>query len=198
MSSYPSPAVGHWLNEFEQRHPEDGATIDRFRSLLQNHSNAFERDCWAGHITGAAWLLSPSLDRVLMTHHRKLDRWLQLGGHSDGDPDPLAVARREAEEESGLEVAPLGPGLLDIDIHSIPARKSDPEHLHFDLRFAFVSTSGSDYQVSEESHELAWVDLVDFERFTHEPSLRRMAGRWRGWIARGLHRTSAPLSSSMC
>lgn len=186
MSGADREIAERWLNEFQDRHPEDQENVDRFRALLRGHPECFSRDCWAGHITGAAWLLDPSLDRVLMTHHRKLDRWLQLGGHSDGDPDPLAVARREAEEESGLAVRPIGPGLLDIDIHLIPARKAEPEHFHFDLRFAFLSASGTDYAVSDESHDLAWVELDRLGHYTDESSLHRMARRWQGWVDQGL------------
>ena len=86
------------LTRYAIRHPDEQSTVDRFSRLLEDHPNCFERDCWAGHITGSAWLLNPSQSKLLLTHHRKLNMWLQLGGHSDGDPDTAAVAKREAEE----------------------------------------------------------------------------------------------------
>ena len=89
-----------------------------------------------GHITGSAWVVDPAGSRLLLTHHRKLGKWLQLGGHSDGEPDTLAVALREAREESGLRVRPISNAVLDIDIHTIPALKGEPAHLHYDVRFA--------------------------------------------------------------
>ncbi|MDT8410670.1 MAG: NUDIX hydrolase, partial [Wenzhouxiangellaceae bacterium] len=134
-----------------------------------------------GHITGSAWLVDPSGSEVLLTHHRKLDRWLQLGGHSDGDPDTAAVALREAGEESGLAVELLSPDILDIDIHEIPARKDDPAHFHFDVRYVVASTSGRDYQVSAESNNLAWVAIEAVESLTREPSILRMARKWADW-----------------
>lgn len=178
-------SIDRWIDDYERRYPDESTTVDRFRSLLADHPDCFQRDCWAGHVTGAAWLVSPEYDDVLLTHHRKLDRWLQLGGHSDGDRNPLAVAAREAEEESGLTVVPVGPGLLDIDIHPIPARSREPEHLHFDLRFAFVSASGRDFRVSEESKALAWVPIDRLHEHVNEPSILRMRSKWRRWVDGG-------------
>lgn len=174
------------LSEYLERCPAEQSTVERFLELIATTPDCYERSGRPGHITGAAWLVSPEGREVLLTHHRKLDRWLQLGGHSDGDPDPLSVATREAIEESGLQVAPIGPGLLDIDIHRIPARASDSEHLHYDLRFAFVTASGRDYTVSEESHDLAWIEIDRLGEFVDEPSLLRMAGKWRAWRDSGL------------
>ena len=88
-----------------------------------------------GHITGSAWVVDIAGNRVLLADHAKLGRWLQPGGHSDGDPDTLAVALREAREESGLDVRALDDAIFDIDVHRIPARGDEPAHLHFDVRF---------------------------------------------------------------
>jgi 8-oxo-dGTP pyrophosphatase MutT (NUDIX family) len=114
---------------------------------------------------------------VLLTHHRKLDRWLQLGGHSDGDPDTLAVARREAEEESGLPVRVLGTAIFDLDVHEIPARKGDPAHYHYDVRFIFVADHEG-FEVSDESHDLAWVPIDGLADYSTEESLLRMGRKW--------------------
>ncbi len=124
------------LKDYRQRHPSESATIDRFEAFVGSEPHCFQRNCWAGHVTGSAWIVNAQQTHVLLTHHRKLNRWLQLGGHSDGDGDPLRVACREAEEESGLAVAPVSILLFDIDIHLIPARKDDPAHHHFDARYA--------------------------------------------------------------
>lgn len=165
------------LAEYQTRYPQEQNTIDRFQSLLGEHANCFERDCWVGHITGSSWLVDPSSQRLLLTHHRKLDMWLQLGGHSDGDPDSQAVAMREAREESGLGVALLSPQLFDIDIHEIPARKSDPAHFHFDVRYC-LQADGDEFLVSEESLALAWVGIGELERYTTETSILRMRDKW--------------------
>ena len=99
--------------------------------------------------------------RVLLHHHRRLGRWLQLGGHDEGEHDPLATALREAREESGLlDLRPLSTAILDIDVHDIPARRSEPAHLHHDVRYALqTSTPDAIAQQEAESLDLAWLDL---------------------------------------
>ena len=132
------------LTDYGHRHPEEQETVDRFLAFVQANERCFERDLWMGHVTGSAWLVNSAGSHVLLTHHRKLGRWLQLGGHSDGNPDPLAVAMLEAEEESGLRVTPLSEQIFDIDIHEIPPRKADPAHFHFDVRFALRAAGAAE------------------------------------------------------
>ena len=190
------------IQDYGLRHPDEATVVDQFRSLLSDQTGCFERSNFQpGHVTGSAWLVDDSGEHVLLTHHRKLDAWLQLGGHSDGDPDTAAVARREAEEESGLAVELLSDEILDIDVHEIPARKADPAHLHFDVRFALVSRSGRNYIVSHESHDLAWVPVDGVQGFTTEVSILRMARKWearRGRIMASRRADSAtdPLSTA--
>ncbi len=109
------------------------ARIERF---VARTPLCFGRRTLAGHVTGSAWIVDRARERALLTHHRKLGLWLQLGGHSDGDPDTLAVALREAREESGLgSVRPATEAIFDVDVHEIPARQSEPTHLHYDVRW---------------------------------------------------------------
>ncbi len=162
------------LQAYALRYPDEGDVVVRFRALLDEHPRCFHNDCWAGHITGSAWVLHPQGGRVLLTHHKKLGRWLQLGGHSDGDEDTWQVATREAVEESGLQVHRLDDAVFDLDIHDIPARKNDPQHAHFDVRFAFVAQS-ADFSVTDESHALAWVPVDALQEYTDEWSVLRMA-----------------------
>lgn len=164
------------LAEYAARHPDEGEMTARYRDFVSAHPDCFERSLAVGHVTGAAWILDRSGTRVLLTHHRKLERWLQPGGHADGDPDVLATAAREAWEETGLEgLVPAGETLFDLDIHPIPARGEVPEHFHYDARFLFRATGNEDFIVSEESHDLAWVPLERLTDFTTEESLLRMA-----------------------
>lgn len=165
------------IDEYADRHPEERVVVDRFVSFVTGHERCFERDCWVGHITGSAWLVNNAHSHVLLTHHRKLGAWFQLGGHSDGESDTLLAAQREAEEESGLPVRVLDPRIFDLDVHEIPARKADPAHYHYDVRFAFEAER-EDFEVSEESLELAWVQVASLEAFTDEASMRRMATKW--------------------
>jgi 8-oxo-dGTP pyrophosphatase MutT (NUDIX family) len=167
------------LDAYRARYPEERAVVARFEELL-GEPRCFARDFWSpGHITGSAWLVDRAGEHVLLTHHRKLGRWLQLGGHADGDEHVRRVARREAEEESGLVVAAVTGDILDLDVHEIPARGADPAHLHFDVRFAFRALVSDAFTVSDESHALRWVPIERFEDFTDEVSMVRMAGKWR-------------------
>jgi 8-oxo-dGTP pyrophosphatase MutT (NUDIX family) len=165
------------LNEYLDSHPDERATVERYLDFLRSEPRCFERDCWSGHVTGSAWVVDRSGGRVLLTHHRKLNRWLQLGGHSDGDEDSLRVACREAIEESGLEVKPVSHDLFDVDIHLIPARGQDPAHHHFDARFALRANNES-FRVSDESNALRWIKIGEIANFTTEPSMLRMAAKW--------------------
>ena len=165
------------ISEYASRHPAELETIGRFQRLLDEQEDCFERNCWVGHITGSAWLVNPAGTHVLLTHHKKLERWLQLGGHSDGDPDTLRVALKEAREESGLEVVALTETVFDLDVHEIPARKKDPAHHHFDVRFALIADH-EQFAVSDESLELAWVPVDGLEAYSREESVLRMARKW--------------------
>lgn len=146
------------LQEYTTRHPERVQVAQRIREFVQAAPDCFRRSHREGHITGSAWLLNPREDAALLTLHRKLGRWLQPGGHADGDPAPLRVALREASEESGITgIRPLSTDIFDVDIHCIPARPQDgePEHLHYDIRFVLQAPQEA-FTCSAESEALAW------------------------------------------
>ena len=168
------------LDRYESAAPEAEPTVKLFRDFAGAHADCFERSCAPGHFTGSAWLVDGSGLGVLLTHHRKLNRWLQLGGHADGDGDLARVARREAEEESGLRDLIVEPAIFDLDRHLIPARGNDPAHWHYDVRFVVRATGSDRFVVTDESHDLAWRDIATV---AHDPtldeSLRRMARKWQ-------------------
>ena len=171
------------LKSYRIRHPSD-QFVDPMLVFIQSQENCFERDCFDdGHITGSSWVFSPDFSSVLLTHHRKLGMWIQLGGHSDGESNTLAVALREAHEESGLQIKPLSEDIFDIDIHVIPAHKSDPTHKHYDVRFAFLVEGSTQFQVSDESNALQWVRLDEVSELTHERSILRMVERSGNFLA---------------
>lgn len=149
--------------------------IDRFQGFVENHLDCFERFLIIGHVTGSALILDNPGERVLLTHHKKLGRWLQPGGHADGDDDVKRVAMKEAREESGLESLEFHQvGLLDVDIHTIPARMDEPEHEHYDCRFLLQSAGSDEFVVSNESHDLSWVQMDKITDYTDEESILRM------------------------
>ncbi|WP_460832676.1 NUDIX hydrolase [Lysobacter humi (ex Lee et al. 2017)] len=168
------------LDDYAVRRPEDAAVVAHFVELLSETAHdPFARERLAGHFTGSAWLVDRTGERVLLTHHRKLARWLQLGGHADGDADLARVALREAEEESGLTGLTLESGLFDLDRHWIPERHDVPAHWHYDARFVVRAGDDEAFVVGEESLDLAWrrVDsLVDDP--DADDSVRRMARKW--------------------
>ncbi len=176
------PHQQHWLAMLDNYAPADADEADSialFRAFMSAHADAAERSLAHGHLTGSAWLVSKDGQRVLLTHHRKLDRWLQLGGHADGDVDLARVALREAEEESGLRDLIVGPGIFDLDRHEIPARGDEPAHWHYDVRFVVRATGNEAFSVSDESHALAWRDIAAVEKDADaDDSLRRMARKW--------------------
>lgn len=165
---------------YGERHPQDAALVAEYRTFLASHHSVFERTHASGHFTGSAWVVSADGERALLTHHRKLGLWLQPGGHADGDRDLARVALREAEEETGVARLQLeSREIFDLDRHPIPARKLDPEHLHWDVRYVVRAGEDERFVVSEESHALAWRAVRDVAADEHaDASVRRMARRW--------------------
>lgn len=154
--------------------------LAEFFPFIAAHSDCLWRTCLAGHLTASAWVVDPARTRVLLTHHRKLDLWIQLGGHADGEADLLAAALREVREESGLtRVRAVSGEIFDVDRHRIPARKTEPEHWHFDVRFLIEADPAESVVVSDESHDLAWVALADVARLNAEESVARMVRKTR-------------------
>lgn len=150
----------------------------QFLDLLK-HSRCYHRDFLPGHMTGSAWILDHSMQFVLLTLHAKLNRWLQPGGHADGDENIFNVAFREATEETGLKsLKPIAQdSLFDIDIHLIPARSQFQAHDHYDVRFVFLADKGEHLDITSESHDLQWIPLKKLESFTDNESLFRMRAK---------------------
>jgi 8-oxo-dGTP pyrophosphatase MutT (NUDIX family) len=147
--------------------------------LLDDAVDPFVRERVAGHFTASAWLVSNDGGRTLLTHHRKLDRWLQPGGHADGDRDLVRAALREAREESGLDGLRVDRRIFDLDRHWIPERGAEAGHWHYDVRFVVRASSDESFVVSEESHALAWRDVAALAAdASADASVRRMARKW--------------------
>ncbi len=131
-----------------------------------------------GHWTASAFVWDPVAKKLLLMHHRKLQKWLQPGGHADGDKDLEMVARKETIEETGIVVEnpaswAKGMSILDFDIHEIPARKSERAHLHFDVRYLYLADSNIAPVQNEESNGVAWIDESKIPTLTNEESLLR-------------------------
>ncbi|MBS1542942.1 MAG: NUDIX hydrolase [Bacteroidetes bacterium] len=167
------------LRKYLDRYPEEKPTIDRFRALLQ-HPDAFQRTHLPGHITGSSFIVSEDLTQTVLVHHAKLNRWLQPGGHCDGDPDVVQTALREANEETGLKnLMLLHEEIYDLDIHRIPERKDFPAHDHYDIRYVMRATLSEPIVVSEESHDVKWIALKELEKYNNEAALLRLREKLR-------------------
>lgn len=179
----PMTAVQHsrlagQLDEYRRRRSSECTVVAQFLVLLDDPADPFVRERLQGHFTGSAWLVSGDGLRVLLTHHRKLGRWLQLGGHADGDADLARVALKEAEEESGLgDLRVDATEIFDLDRHWIPERGDVPGHWHYDVRYVVRAEGCEDYTVGEESLDLAWRRIAPMAGDPDE-SLRRMAQKW--------------------
>lgn len=149
---------------------EELRILDEFINFVRKNIDCFERNN-KGHITGSAWIVNHDLTHVLLTHHKKLNMWIQLGGHADGDPDIKAVALREAQEESGIEdIELLIPMIYDIDIHPIP----NACEYHYDVRYLMRTPKYAQFTISDESHALAWVNRKDITQYSDKKSILRM------------------------
>ena len=160
-------------------HPSHDAderrALERITRFVRAYPDCFERSRGNGHVTGSAWVTSPRGDRVVLVHHGKLDRWLQPGGHADGEGDVARVALREAEEETGLSSIVLAaPAIFDVDVHEIPERNGEPRHFHYDVRFRFFADPDEAPRVSAESHAVRWLDIEELRASAPERSLARM------------------------
>ena len=166
------------LTLLQTHHPIDQTEAthhQQIQTFVTQTPACTSRQTLSGHITASAWILSPNNNSALLTHHRKLKRRLQPGGHIDPDDTTIqAAALREAKEESGIpNLRLLDEGLFDVDVHIIPARKTEPEHFHYDVRFVFQSPS-HDFVVSEESNNLAWIALDKISELVNDESILRM------------------------
>lgn len=179
VSSDKRAALYQLLKQYRPENDADRAQQDAILAFVESTPNCFERSHAAGHITGSAWVVDRTGKKVLLTHHKKLNKWLQLGGHADGDSDLRAVALKEAREESGLrDLQPIGNGIFDLDVHPIPERKNEPAHFHYDIRFVFQANGSEQFTVSDESNELAWLDVEKMTSLSNEEAMLRMARKW--------------------
>jgi len=160
---------------YAQTYPEEMAPNDMLK-FLDEETGYFLRNSYNGHFTGSAWIISPDKSDIFMTHHKKLGKWIQLGGHADGESDLLKVALREATEESGIQqFKVLSKKIFDLDIHEIPQINSELRHLHYDVRFLIeADPTGEAVIISDESHDVTWIPLADVTKLNPEVSIARM------------------------
>jgi 8-oxo-dGTP pyrophosphatase MutT (NUDIX family) len=156
----------------------EASDLERMRFLVSELTHPFSRTQWPAHFTGSALILDSQEKRVCLLFHKKLQRWLQPGGHSDdGDEGRMAAtALREAREETGLsvELHHAAPQPFDVDIHTIPARKDEPTHQHLDVRFLMRAPEAALTLNAEESETLRWFTFDEALALMDEAPMQRM------------------------
>ncbi len=151
----------------------------RMLNFISKNEKCFERSLDFGHITASAWLLNKNKTHALLMLHTKLNLWVQLGGHCDGNPNPLEVAIKEASEESGIsKIIPIEKTIFDIDIHLIPGAKELKSHYHYDVRFLLACDSDQGVKSNHESKKLKWIDKNPKNLPTESLSVTRMFYKW--------------------
>lgn len=163
------------LNNYQSKYHEELVYKKMMQELIQKCPNCYERSNLVGHFTASALILNETMSKILLMHHKKLNMWLQMGGHCDGDSNPLSVAIKEAQEESGIRsIIPLSEDIFDIDIHLIPSSTKEHAHYHYDVRFLLKSQNDLELTKNHESNDLQWFDINVKNLPTQEYSILRM------------------------
>ena len=158
--------------------------VERLKAFLAAPGEHFGRELAGvapecGHVTGSSWIVDESGENVVLVFHGKLQKWVQPGGHCEGESDVLNVAMREAREETGLDVRAHNSEIFDVDAHEIPEYWNTPAHIHYDVRFLLRADLGQTPVVSEESRAVKWVSLDQARALSGEASVARMIDKTR-------------------
>ena len=154
----------------------DEALRKQVLAFVDDHPDALHRSCLEGHLTGSAMVVDPITGRFLFLLHAKVGRWLQPGGHADGDASLPGVALREATEETGIDGLRVAVPAIDIDVHLFEA-PGEMSHLHLDTRYLVVAPPGAVATANHESRGLRWAGIDDLDDLDLDPGTHRLAHR---------------------
>lgn len=161
-----------------ERYPDAQPTVDAFKAFLTDHPNGVNRSCLYGHLTGSSWVVNHDQSAFLLLHHKKLGKWIQPGGHADGNWDLRAVALKEAREETGLQSLFVVDSIpLHISIYNIPAYKDTPSHLHFDVCYTIQAKENETLTLCDEAHDMTWFSLPQQAEALDE-DVAILLGKW--------------------
>ena len=165
------------LGRYRTRFMEETAMVTQTIDFVRHHESCFDRTQWDGHVTGSAWVVNPRRDHALLLHHKKLDMWLQPGGHADGDNDIHRVVIKETAEETGIDmdnIRLVSEEVFDVDVHVVYESAHDQRHKHFDVRFLLEIDDQLPIPGNNESHEIRWVPLYQVRHYNNALSLHRL------------------------
>lgn len=164
------------VDEYTSSFKEEAEYKKEITDFLKGNETMYGRQNPEGHLTGSAWIVNHDRKKVLLVFHKRLGRWLQPGGHMEGEEDILDTAVREAKEETGLtSLRCVNPNIFDIDIHTIPGFEDEKQHLHYDIRFLLEADDEEKVKVSSESKDVRWVDIKAIKKYSTSQSITRMA-----------------------
>lgn len=164
------------LNEYKPIDLEDKQQQEEIISFVNKNEKCFERELEIGHITGSAWIIDNNYNSILLNNHKKLNTWMQFGGHADGENDILEVTKKEVFEETGLKfISLIYDGIFNLDVHEIPQFKDIAPHKHYDIQFLFSTDISAKIEINfEESNEIKWVKIEDVNQYTTDPAAQKM------------------------
>lgn len=177
-----------WFKHYQNPFQESSEVLTQFRGLLLEKDDPFSRTCRPGHFTGSCFVLAPSLREVLLLKHRKLGKWLQMGGHCDGEINLAQVALREAQEESGSsQIQILQDRVIDLDIHWIPENSKEDGHYHFDVRYVGICQEPNNLKMAEEEcSDLKWLKWDEAFQVAQEESMHRVFKKVQFLVQKGV------------
>ena len=171
------------LDRYRTTYLDEAAFVERARQFVAAHPDTFYRHHLPAHVSASTWVVNPDRTAVLLMHHRKLDRWLQPGGHADGDTDMRQVALKECNEETGVapeHIRLVGDGIFDVDIHRTQEPFPDAEeHDHIDIRYLVEIDDRLPVPGNEESFALSWIPIPLVARYSNSRSTLRMLDKTR-------------------
>ena len=173
------PSLAELLAGYRPDGPVEAADVERLRAVVNNEPDVWSRSVPL-HVTASALVVHPASGRVLLRWHQRQQAWLQVGGHADpGESDPLAIALREAREETGLtDLAPWpSSALRHVVIVAVPANASEPAHEHGDLRFVFATGEPDAARPENPDAPMRWLTVAEAEQITAEDNLRETLRR---------------------